>query len=164
MHDRAVRLYSQKKKGAPWVRIRLPLHSAVLIAPRHDHHLSQAGAEGHKRCIGRRGSPCTREKEALRQRITLNKLLFKIRDRILDERISRGVAQALRPPLLLMFAVWRSVAIVLPAARPNLRNAFDFSTGAAEPNMKILAFHSERRCEIFDGKTRSACLLERCQD
>ena len=77
---------------------------------------------------------------------------------------SAARAQTLRPPLLLIFTVWRSVAIVLPAARTNLRNAFDFSPGAAEPHMKVLSFHSERRREIFDGKTRSACLLERCQD
>lgn len=64
----------------------------------------------------------------------------------------------------LIFAVWRSVAIVLPTTRPNLRNAFDLSPSAAEPHMNVLAFHSERRCEILDGKTLVTCLLERCQD
>ena len=46
---------------------------------------------------------------------------------------------------------------------PNLRNAFDLSPSAAEPHMSVLAFYSERRCEILDGKTLT-CLLERCQD
>jgi hypothetical protein len=41
----------------------------------------------------------------------------------------------------------RSVAIVLPPARLNLREAFDLSPSAAEPYMNVLAFHSERRCE-----------------
>ena len=58
----------------------------------------------------------------------------------------------------------RSVAIVLPPARPNLRNAFDLSPSAAEPHMNVLAFHSERRCEILDGNTLVTCLFERCQD
>ena len=30
--------------------------------------------------------------------------------------------------------------------------------------MDVLAFYSERRCEILDGKTLVTCLLERCQD
>ena len=67
----------------------------------------------------------------------------------------------LRP---LIFAVWRSVAIVLPTTRPNLRNAFDLSPSAAEPHMNVLAFHSERRCEILECKTLVTCVLERCQD
>ena len=60
--------------------------------------------------------------------------------------------------------VERSVALVRPATRTNLRNAFDFSPGAAEPHMKVLGFHSERRRELFDGKAHFARLLERCQD
>src|SRR5258705_9004301 len=58
----------------------------------------------------------------------------------------------------------RSVSIVLPPTRSNLRKAFDVLSSAAEPHMNVLAFHSERRCEILDGNTLVTCLLERCQD
>ena len=80
-------------------------------------------------------------------------------------RASQRYKHRLRNRRILVDPLTRgSVALVRPATRTNLRNAFGFFPGAAEPHMKVLRFHAERPREILDGNTHSVCLLERRQD